>query len=81
MTYQEVARGIINLYTDYAETCVANGEDYRDYSEEVVTAIEALLIRADQDRLNTMHKQYLTQMSGIAPIPSDATYELLRQED
>lgn len=81
MTYQEAAQGIINLYADYVETCAANDENYSDYSEEIVTAIEALLIRADQDCLDAMHKQYLTQMSGIAPIPSDATYELLNQED
>lgn len=81
MTYQEVARGIINLYTDYAETCVANGEDYRDYSEEVVTAIEALLIRADQDRLAAMQKDFVTTMNGIAPFPSEASFELLKRED
>ena len=81
MTYQEAAQNLINLYANYVDVCVSNDEGWEDYSEEIVIAVEALLIRADQDRLNAMHKQYLTQMSGIAPIPSDATYELLRQED
>lgn len=81
MTYQEAAQGIINLYTDYVETCTSNGEDYNDYSEEVVTAIEALLIRADQERLTAMQKNFVTNMSGIAPFPSEASFELLKRED
>lgn len=81
MTYQEVAQSLINLYAEYIETCSAHDEGYTDYSEEIVIAVEALLIRADQDRLASMQKDFLTQMSGITPIPSDATYELLRQED
>ena len=81
MTYQEVAQGIINLYTDYVETCAVNDENYSDYSEEVVTAIEALLIRADNERMIATQKEYLTNLCGIAPIPSDGTIELLKQED
>lgn len=81
MTYQEAAQGIINLYTDYVETCAANDENYSDYSEEVVTAIEALLIRADQDRLVAMQKNFMTSMSGIAPFPSEESFELLKREE
>lgn len=81
MTYHEAAQGLINLYAEYVETCSMHDEGYTDYSEEIVTAVEALLVRADQDRIAAMQKDFLTQMSGIAPIPSDATYELLRQED
>ena len=81
MTYQEAAQGIINFYTDYVETCTANDENYSDYSEEVVTAIEALLIRADQDRLAVMQKNFVTNMSGIAPFPSEASFELLKREN
>ena len=81
MTYQEAAQNLINLYANYVDVCASNDEGWEDYSEEIAIAVEALLMRADQDRLATMHKQYLTQMSGVAPIPSEATYELLRQED
>lgn len=81
MTYHEAAQALINLYADYVETCSMHDESYTDYSEEIVTAVEALLVRADQDRIAAMQKDFLTQMSGIAPIPSDATYELLRQEN
>ena len=80
MTYQEVAQNLINLYAHYVEVCTANEENYDDFSEEVVTAVEALLIRADQDRFAAMQKNFVTTMSGIAPFPSEASFELLDQE-
>ena len=81
MTYQEVAQSLINLYAEYIETCSAHDEGYTDYSEEIVIAVEALLIRADNERMIATQKEYLTNLCGITPIPSDAAYELLRQED
>ena len=80
MTYQEVAQNLINLYAHYVEVCTANEENYDDFSEEIVTAVEALLIRADQDRFAAMQKNFVTTMSGIAPFPSEASFELLDQE-
>ena len=80
MTYQEVAQNLINLYAHYVEVCTANEEEYDDFSEEIVTAVEALLIRADQERLVAMQKNFVTNMSGIAPFPSEASFELLDQE-
>lgn len=80
MTYQEVAQNLINLYAHYVEVCTANEENYDDFSEEIVIAVEALLIRADQERLVAMQKNFVTNMSGIAPFPSEASFELLDQE-
>ena len=80
MTYQEAAQNLINLYAHYVEVCTANEENYDDFSEEIVTAVEALLIRADQDRFAAMQKNFVTTMSGIAPFPSEASFELLDQE-
>ena len=80
MTYQEAAQNLINLYANYVDVCVSNDEEWEDYSEEIVTAVEALLIRADQDRLVAMQKNFVTNMSGIAPFPSEASFELLDQE-
>ena len=80
MTYQEAAQNLINLYAHYVEVCTANEEDYDDFSEEIVIAVEALLIRADQDRFAAMQKNFVTNMSGIAPFPSEASFELLDQE-
>ena len=80
MTYQEAAQNLINLYAHYVEVCTANEENYDDFSEEIVTAVEALLIRADQDRFAAMQKNFVTNMSGIAPFPSEASFELLDQE-
>ena len=80
MTYQEAAQNLINLYAHYVEVCTANEENYDDFSKEIVTAVEALLIRADQDRFAAMQKNFVTNMSGIAPFPSEASFELLDQE-
>lgn len=80
MTYQEAAQNLINLYANYVDVCTSNDEGWEDYSEEIVIAIEALLIRADQERLVAMQKNFVTNMSGIAPFPSEASFELLDQE-
>ena len=81
MTYQEVAQNLINLYAHYVEVCTANEENYDDFSEEITIAIEALLIRADNERMIATQKEYLTNLCGVAPMPRDATIELLKQEN
>ena len=80
MTYQEAAQNLINLYANYVEVCASNDEEWEDYSEEIVTAVEALLIRADNERMIAAQKEYLTNLGGIAPIPSNETVELLGME-
>lgn len=80
MTYQEVAQNLIHLYTNYVAVCVANGEGWEDYSEEIAVAVEALLIRADNERMLTAQEEYLTNLCGVAPIPSNKTIELLSME-
>lgn len=81
MTYQEVAQNLINLYAHYVEVCTANEENYDDFSEEITIAVEALLIRADNERMIAAQKEYLTNLCGVAPVPSEATIELLKQEN
>ena len=81
MTYQEVAQNLINLYAHYVEVCTANEENYDDFSEEITIAVEALLIRADNERMIATQKEYLTNLCGVAPVPSEATIELLKQEN
>ena len=81
MTYQEAAQNIINLYANYVDVCASNDEGWEDYSEEIAIAVEALLIRADNERIIATQKEYLTNLCGVAPMPSDATIELLKQED
>lgn len=80
MTYQEAAQNLINLYASYVEVCTANEENYDDFSEEITIAVEALLIRADNERMIAAQKEYLTNLNGIAPIPSNETIELLSME-
>lgn len=81
MTYQVVAQNLINLYANYVDVCVANDEKWEDYSEDIVVAVEALLIRADNERMIAAQKEYLTNLCGVAPVPSEATIELLKQEN
>ena len=81
MTYQEAAQHLINLYAHYVEVCTANEENYDDFSEEITIAVEALLIRADNERMIAAQKEYLTNLCGVTPMPCDATVELLKQED
>jgi hypothetical protein len=81
MTYQVAAQNLINLYANYVDVCVANDEKWDDYSEDIVVAVEALLIRADNERMIAAQKEYLTNLCGVAPMPCDATIELLKQEE
>ena len=81
MTYQVVAQNLINLYANYVEVCATNDESWQDYSEDIAIAVEALLIRADNERMIAMQKEYLTNLCEVAPVPSDATIELLRREN
>ena len=81
MTYQTAAQNLINLYANYVDVCVANDEEWDDYSEDIVVAVEALLIRADNERMIAAQKEYLTNLCGVAPMPSEATLELLKQEN
>ena len=80
MTYQEVAQNLIHLYTNYVDVCASNDEGWEDYSEEIAIAVEALLIRADNERMIAMQKEYLTNLCGVAPIPSNETIELLNMK-
>lgn len=80
MTYQEVAQNLINLYSHYVEVCTANEENYDDFSEEIVIAVEALLIRADQERVKEMERTAISHLSSVAPAPSPYVQGILDQE-
>ena len=74
MTYKEVAENLITLYTNYVEVCTENGEDYEDFSEEIVVAIEALLNQSGRD----ISKEYFTKLNSVAPkTPEEVIEELL----
>jgi hypothetical protein len=80
MTYQEVAQNLIHLYANYVDVCVANDEEWSDYCEEIAIAVEALLIRADNERMLTAQKEYLTNLASVATMPSDQTMKLLQDD-
>lgn len=80
MTYQEVAQNLINLYTDYVEVCTANEENYDDFSEELVIAVEALLIRADQEKRKSMDREVLSQLKECYGVVNPAVQQMIDEE-
>lgn len=79
MTYQEVAQNLIGLYANYVEVSTKNEEDYIDYSDDLVIAIEALLIRADQEKMKAMGQQAVSQLSDVTSTPSPSVRYVLDQ--
>ena len=80
MTYQEVAQTLISLYADYVEVCTANEENYTDYSEELVIAVEALLIRADQEKRKSMDREVLSQLKECYGVVNPAVKQMIDEE-
>jgi hypothetical protein len=80
MTYQEVAQNLINLYTHYVEVCTANEENYDDFSEEIVIAVEALLIRADQEKRKSMDREVLSQLKECYGVVNPAVQQMINEE-
>jgi hypothetical protein len=80
MSYQEVAQNLIGLYANYVEVCTRNEEDYTDFSDDLVIAIEALLIRADQEKMKDMERQAVSQLSTVTSTPSPYVRNILDQE-
>ena len=80
MTYQEVAQNLINLYAHYVEVCTANEENYDDFSEEIVIAVEALLIRADQEKRKSMDREVLSQLKDCYGVVNPAVQQMIDEE-
>ena len=78
-TYQEVAENLIRLYAHYVEVCTANEEDYTDFSDDLVIAVEALLIRANDEKQKAMLRDYQSQLNSIAPIPQPSVNQWVEQ--
>ena len=81
MTYQEAAQNIVNLYANYVDVCVSNEEGWEDYSEEIVIAVEALLIRADQEKRKSMEREVISQLQSYSGTSNPVIAELIAQED
>ena len=80
MTYQEVAQNLINLYAHYVEVCTANEENYDDFSEEIVIAVEALLIRADQEKRKSMDREVLSKLKECYGVVNPAVQQMIDEE-
>ncbi len=79
MTYQTVAQNLIGLYANYVEVSTRNEENYTDFSDDLVIAIEALLIRADQEKMKTMEQQAVSELSDVTSTPSPSVRNILDQ--
>ena len=79
MTYQEVAQNIIHLYANYVDVCAENDEEWEDYSEEIAIAVEALLIRANDEKQKAMLRDYQSQLNSIAAAPSPSVNQWVEQ--
>ena len=80
MTYQEVAQSLISLYADYVEVCTANEENYIDYSGEISIAVEALLIRADQEKRKSMEREVISHLQACSGTPNPAVQQMIDEE-
>ena len=80
MTYQEVAQNLINLYAKYVEVCASNDEEWEDYSEEIAIAVEALLIRADQEKRKSMDREVLSQLKECYGVVNPAVQQMIDEE-
>lgn len=78
-TYQEVAENLIRLYAHYVEVCTANDENYDDFSDDLVIAVEALLIRANDEKQKAMLRDYQSQLNSVAATPHPSVNQWVEQ--
>lgn len=78
-TYQEVAENLIRLYAHYVEVCTANEESYDDFSDDLVIAVEALLIRANDEKQKAMLQNYQSQLDSITSPPQPSVNQWVEQ--
>ena len=78
-TYQEVAENLVKLYAHYIAVCTANSEDYYDFDADLVIAVEALLIRANEEKQKAMLRDYQSQLNSIAPVPQPSVNQWVEQ--
>ena len=79
-TYQEVAENLIRLYAHYVEVCTANEESYDDFSDDLVIAVEALLIRADQEKRKSMEREAISQLQSYSGVVNPAIQRIIDEE-
>ncbi len=79
MTYQEAAQNLINLYANYIDVCVSNDVGWEEYSEEITIAVEALLIRANDEKQKAMLRDYQSQLNSIAAAPQPSVNQWVEQ--
>ena len=55
-------------------------ENYNDYSEAITIAVEALLIRADQEKRKLMDREVLSQLKECYGVVNPAVKQMIDEE-
>ena len=66
MTYFEAAKDIVDMYNDLAYMAAEYDESFDDHTEAVVLAIEALLLKAEHDKMEQMKKNAYSALNTAA---------------
>ncbi len=66
MTYFEAAQQIIEMYNELAYMSAQYDESCGNYSEAVVIAVEAMLVKANREKMETLQRMAISQMNNIA---------------
>ena len=64
MTYFDAAKAIVEMYNELAYLAAEYDENCPNYSEAVVIAVEALMIKADREKMESIHREAVTKMTG-----------------
>lgn len=66
MTYFDAAKAIVEMYNELAYLAAEYDENCPNYSEAVVIAVEALMIKADREKMESIQREAVTKMTGTS---------------
>ena len=66
MTYFDAAKGIVDMYNDLAYMAAEYDDSFDDYTEAVVLAVEALLLKAEHDKIEQMKEKAYSALNTAA---------------
>lgn len=66
MTYFEAAKDIVDMYNDLAYMAAEYDASFDDHTEAVVLAIEALLLKAEHDKMEQMKEETYSALKAAA---------------
>lgn len=66
LTYFEAAKDIVDMYNDLAYMAAEYDESFDDHTEAVVLAVEALLLKAEKDKMEHMKENAYSALNTAA---------------